>query len=189
MPKTIYVTRKIPDIGLSMLREKDFELEVSPEDRPLTKQELLNSLKKKPYDGVLCLLTDTIDGEVFDAASNAKIFANYAVGFNNIALEEAKKRGLTITNTPGALTDAVAEHTIALMFAIVKRIVESDTYLRQGKYEGWGPELFLGEELLGKTLGLLGAGRIGGAVGAIASQGLGGPVIYYDVKRRGARCL
>ena len=183
MPKTIYVTRKIPDIGLSMLREKDFELEVSPEDRPLTKQELLNALKKKPYDGVLCLLTDTIDGEVFDAASNAKIFANYAVGFNNIALEEAKKRGLTITNTPGALTDAVAEHTIALMFAIVKRIVESDTYLREGKYEGWGPELFLGEELLGKTLGLLGAGRIGGRVGAIASKGLGMQVIYYDVKR------
>jgi lactate dehydrogenase-like 2-hydroxyacid dehydrogenase len=183
MSKTIFITRKIPDIGLSMLRGKGFELDISPEDRPLQKQELIAALKKKAYDGVLCLLTDTIDKEVFDAAPNAKIFANYAVGFNNIDVAEAKKRGITITNTPGALTEAVAEHTVALMFAVVKRIVESDAYVRQGKYLGWGPELFLGEELHGKTFGLLGAGRIGGRVGAMVSKGLGMQVIYYDVKQ------
>ena len=104
----IYITRKIPDVGLTMLREKGFELDISPKDRPLTKHEMVKALKKKPYDGVLCLLTDTIDGEVFDAAPSAKIFANYAVGFNNITIDEAKKRGITITNTPGALTEAVA---------------------------------------------------------------------------------
>lgn len=179
----IYVTRKIPEVGLSMLRQKGFELDISPKDRPLTKRELVKTLKKNPYDGVLCLLTDTIDGEVFDAAPSAKIFANYAVGFNNIDVAEAKKRGITITNTPGALTEAVAEHTIALMFAIVKRIVEGDTYLRKGKFKGWGPELFLGEELQGKTLGILGAGRIGGRVGEIASKGLQMRVIYYDIKK------
>ena len=179
----IYVTRKIPDIGLAFLREKGFELDISPKDRPLSKRELVKALKKKPYDGVLSLLTDTIDGEVFDAVPSAKIFANYAVGFNNVNIDEAKKQGITITNTPGALTEAVAEHTIALMFAIVKRVVESDTYLRKGKYKGWGPELFLGEELTGKKLGILGAGRIGGRVAEIASKGLGMLVLYYDVKR------
>lgn len=180
---TIYVTRKIPDVGLSMLKSKGFELDISTKDRPLSKRELLKALKKKPYDGVLSLLTDTIDGEVFDAVPTAKIFANYAVGFNNVNIDEAKKRGITITNTPGALTEAVAEHTIALMFAVVKRVVESDTYLRKGKYKGWGPELFLGEELTGKKLGILGAGRIGGRVAEIASKGLGMLVLYYDLKR------
>lgn len=179
----IYITRKIPDVGISMLREKGFELDISPKDRPLTRRELLKALRRKPYDGVLCLLTDTIDGEVFDAVPSAKIFANYAVGFNNINVEEARKRGVTITNTPGALTDAVAEHTIALMFSLVKRVVEGDTFLRKGKYKGWGPELFLGEELKGKTLGILGAGRIGGRVAEIAGKGLGMKVVYYDIKQ------
>ena len=182
MPK-IYVTRKIPDIGLSILREKGFELDISPKDRPLTKRELIKALKKKPYDGVLCLLTDMIDGEVFDAAPRAKVFANYAGGYNNIDVAEAKKRGITITNTPGALTEAVAEHTIALMLSLARRIPESDQYVRRGKFKGWGPELFLGEELSRKTLGILGAGRIGSRVGEIASKGLGMKIIYYDIKQ------
>ncbi len=181
--KKIYITRKISDVGLSLLKNKGFELDISIKDRPLSKRELVKALKKKPYDGVLSLLTDTIDGEVFDAVPSAKIFANYAVGFNNVNLDEAKKRGITITNTPGALTEAVAEHTIALMFAVVKRVVEGDTYLRKGKYKGWGPELFLGEELQGKVLGILGAGRIGGRVAEIAGKGLGMSVIYYDIKK------
>ncbi len=180
---TIYITRRIPDVGISSLREKGFALDISSKDRPLSKRELVKALRKKPYDGVLCLLTDTIDGEVFDAVPSAKIFANYAVGTNNINLEEAKKRRITITNTPGALTEAVAEHTLALMFAVVKRVVEGDTFLRKGKYKGWGPELFLGEELQGKTLGILGAGRIGGRVAEVASKGLGMSVIYYDIKK------
>lgn len=182
MPK-IYATRKIPDVGLSMLQKKGFELDISPKDRPLTKRELIKALRKKPYDGVLCLLTDTIDAEVFDAVPTAKIFANYAVGFNNIDVVEAKKRGIAITNTPGALTEAVAEHTIALLFALVRRIPESDQFVRKGKFKGWGPELFLGEELAGKTLGILGAGRIGGRVAEIASKGLGMRIMYYDIRQ------
>lgn len=180
---TIYITRNIPELGLSMLREKGFELDISPKDRPLTKRELIKALKKKPYDGVLCLLTDMIDADIFDAVPGAKIFANYAVGFNNIDIVEAKKRGVTITNTPGALTEAVAEHTVALILALVRRIPESDVFLRRGKYKGWGPELFLGEELSGKKLGILGAGRIGGRVAEIAGKGLGMKVLYYDIKQ------
>ncbi|HEY4508473.1 MAG TPA: D-glycerate dehydrogenase [Candidatus Paceibacterota bacterium] len=179
----IYITRNIPDVGLSMLRQRGFELDISPKDRPLTKRELIKALKKKPYDGVLCLLTDTIDGEVFDAAPSAKIFANFAVGFNNIDIDAAKKRGVTVTNTPGAMTEAVAEHTVALMLSLVRRIPESDVFLREGRYTGWVPALFLGEELRGKTFGILGAGRIGGRVGEIASKGFSMKIIYYDIKQ------
>ena len=183
MPKLVYITRKIPELGLRLLQEKGIEIDVSPKDRPLTKRELIRALQKKSYDGVLSLLTDTIDTDIFDAAPSIKIVANYAVGFNNIDVAEAKKRGITVTNTPGALTEAVAEHTIALMLSLVRRVVESDVYLRTGKFKGWGPELFLGDELMGRTLGILGAGRIGGRVSDIAKKGLGMSVIYYDVKR------
>lgn len=181
--KTIYITRKIPEAGLSLLRQRGFSLDISDKDRPLTMRELIGALQEKPYDGVLCLLTDSIGASVFDAVPSARIFANYAVGFNNIDVEEAKKRGVTITNTPGALTEAVAEHAVALMFSLIRRIPESDLFLRKGRYKGWGPELFLGEELQGKTLGILGAGRIGGRVAEIAGKGLGMSVIYYDIKR------
>ena len=153
----VFVTRKIPGNGLTMLRKAGFEVDVSPKDRPLTKQELIKALRRKPYDAILSLLTDTIDGGVFDVAPHVKVVANYAVGFNNIDVAEAKKRGITVTNTPGALTEAVAEHTIALMLSLVRRVVESDAYLRKGKFKGWGPELFLGDELMGRTLGILGA--------------------------------
>jgi len=181
--RKVYVTHKIPEAGLSILRKEGCELDIGSERPSFSKEELIVALRKKPYDAVICLLTDVIDAEVFDAAPRAKIFANYAVGFNNIDVEEAKKRGITITNTPGALTEAVAEHTVALMLAISRRVVESDRFMRDGSFTGWGPELFLGEELQGKTLGILGAGRIGGRVAEIVSRGFGMKVIYYDVKQ------
>src|SRR3954465_14122789 len=112
--KNVFVTRKIPDVGLKMLMDKGFSVDVSPKDRPLTKKEIINYLQKKPYDAVLSLLTDPIDGEVMDAAPTVKIFANYAIGFNNINLEDAKKRNVYVTNTPGGGADRVAEHTWAL---------------------------------------------------------------------------
>ncbi|HEY9585630.1 MAG TPA: D-glycerate dehydrogenase [Candidatus Paceibacterota bacterium] len=183
---TIYVTRKIPDIGLSMLREKGLTLDVSAKDGPLTKGELFGALKKKSYDGVLCLLTDVIDGETFDAVPTAKIFANYAVGFNNVDIDEAQKRGITITNTPGALTDTVAEHAMALMLAVTRRIVEGDRLTRSGAWDGWGPMQLLGMDLAGRTLGVLGAGRIGSRLAHFCQKGFEMNVIYYDVKRNEA---
>ena len=183
MSKLIYVTRRIPEIGLKMLEEKGFTLDVSEKDGVLTKEELLGALKAKPYDGVLCLLTDTINGETFDAVPSAKIFANYAVGFNNIDVPEAKKRGITVTNTPGALTNTVAEHAMALILAATTRTVEGDRLTRAGKYEGWGPMMLLGMDLAGKTLGVLGAGRIGSRLAHHAHDGFDMDVIYYDVKR------
>lgn len=180
---TIYVTRKIPELGLAMLRDKGFTLDVSEKDGVLTKEELLSALRAKPYEGVLSLLTDTINGEVFDAVPTAKIFANYAVGFNNIDVPEAKKRGITITNTPGALTNTVAEHAMALILACTTRTVEGDRLTRAGKYEGWGPMMLLGMDLAGKTLGVLGAGRIGSRLAHHAKHGFDMDVIYYDVKQ------
>lgn len=178
---SIYVTRRIPQVGLAMLTDAGHELTVSDKDGVLTREELLAALKAKPYDAVLCLLTDTIDGEVFDTVPTAKIFANYAVGFNNIDVEAAKSRGVVITNTPGALTDTVAEHTIALMLAITSRIAEGDRMVRAGHFHGWGPMMLLGLDLKGATLGLLGAGRIGARVAHIAHHGLGMRVVYNDV--------
>src|SRR3989344_206735 len=183
MPKKIYATRRIPDSGLSMLHQKGYELDINPKNRALSQRELLKALSKKPYDAVVCLLEDSIDKLVFDDAPSVKMYANYAVGFNNIDIEEAKRRGIAVSNTPGVLTEAVAEHTIALMLAIIRRIVESDTYLRKGKYKGWAPELLLGGELLGKTIGILGAGRIGSRVLHMATRGFDMKAIYYDVAR------
>jgi glyoxylate reductase len=156
---------------------------VSTKDGVLTRDELLTALRAKPYDAVVSLLTDQIDGEVFDAVPTAKIFANYAVGFNNINLKDAADRGVTITNTPGALTDTVAEFAITLMLAIAKRLGESERFLRAGKYEGWGPELLLGTDLKGKTLGIVGAGRIGYEVARRAHNGFDMNIVYYDVKQ------
>jgi len=179
----IYVTRRIPEKGLQMLKDAGHELTISEKDGVLTKDELLTALKAKPYDAVLCLLTDTINAETFEAVPTAKIFANYAVGFNNIDVEAAKAHSVVITNTPGALTDTVAEHTIALMLAITSRIAEGDRVVRAGKFDGWGPMMLLGTDLRGKTLGLLGAGRIGGRVAEIAGRGLGMEVVYNDIKQ------
>ncbi|KKU57885.1 MAG: hypothetical protein UX81_C0028G0010 [Parcubacteria group bacterium GW2011_GWA2_47_12] len=178
----IFVTRRIPENGLAMLREKGFTLVLSEKPRPLSKRELIKELKKNPYDAVLCLLTDTIDKDVFDAAPSAKIFANFAVGFNNIALEEAKKRGIIITNTPGASTESVSEFTLALILNVARRVNEGDRFMRAGKFKGWGPPMF-GRDIKGMTLGIVGSGRIGAEVAKKALRGFEMRVIYYDVIR------
>ena len=153
----IYITQRIPEIGIKMLQDKGYEVDINPENKILTKDEFLAALKAKPYDAVLCLLTNTINAEVFDSCPTAKIFANYAVGYNNIDVAEANKRGIIITNTPGALTDSVAEHAVALAISVALRIVEADKYLRAGNYKGWEPLGFLGLDMKGKTIGILGA--------------------------------
>lgn len=182
----IFVTRRIPLAGITMLKEKGYGVVMSEKDGVLTKEELKSALLVEPYDAVLCLLTDTIDAEVFAAAPQARVFANYAVGYNNIDLHAAKEKNIIITNTPGVLTETVAEYTLAMIMALTKRIVEADGYVRAGKFKGWEPESFLGIDLRGKTLGILGAGRIGSQVAERAYRGLGMDIIYYDVKANSA---
>ncbi len=155
----VYITREIPEAAIESLKEH-FDVTVNPQDRVLAKQELLAAVKG--MDAVLCLLTDTIDSEVLDAAgSQCRIFANYAVGYNNIDVAEATKRGIIITNTPDVLNDATADLAWALLFAVSRRVVEADGFARAGKFKGWGPMLLLGRDITGKKLGIIGAGRIG----------------------------
>ena len=183
---SIFITRKIPDAGPALLRGKGYEVTVSEKDGVLTRAELLEALRAKEYDAVLCLLTDKIDAEVYDAAPKAKIFANYAVGVDNIDIVEAKKRGVMITNTPDVLTNTVAEHAFALMLSAAHRIAEGDAFTRAGRYTGWAPELLLGTDMSGKTLGVLGLGRIGSRVAEHGAKGFGMKVLYYDIKRNEA---
>jgi len=166
-----------------MLKERGYEVDVNLKDSVLSQKQIIKSLKKKTYDAVLVLLTDRVDSAIFNAAPSVKIYANCAAGYDNIDIIEAKKRGITVTNAPAPLaTEAVAEHVIALMFALATRIVEADKFVRRGKYKKWLPMNFMGINLAGKTLGLIGAGRIGERVARLAS-GLGLKVIYYDVIR------
>ncbi|MBU2036891.1 D-glycerate dehydrogenase [Patescibacteria group bacterium] len=181
MPK-VFVTRQIPEAGIKILREKGFEVEVSEVDGVLPREVLLQ--KVKGADAILSLLTDKMDAELMDAAGpQLKVIANYAVGYDNINLADAASRKIIITNTPDVLTESVAELAIALIFAISRRVVEADQFMRDGKYHGWGPMMFLGNDLVGKTLGLVGLGRIGGAVAKRMAEGFGTKILYYDAKR------
>lgn len=184
MAKKVFVTRLIPDRGLNMLKAKGYELTVNPDDRVLSKEEIIAGIKDKSYDAVLCLLTDKIDDAVFEAAGKSvKIFANYAVGFDNVDLKAAASRGLMVTNTPNVLNETVAEHTFALILAIAHRIAEADKFMRDGKYKGWGPMLLLGADISEKTLGVVGLGRIGSLVVKHAVRGFDMKAMYYDPKR------
>lgn len=178
----IYVTRNIPDAGLNMLKAKGYEVVVNPDDKVHSKEELIAALKKEKPDAVLSLLTDKIDGDVLDAAPQLKIISNYAVGFDNIDLEAAKRRNILVSNTPSDwVSDSVAEHTFALMLALAHRLVEADAFARSGRYKGWDPFLMTGTLLKGKTLGVIGLGRIGADV-VKHSHGIGMKVAYYDTK-------
>jgi glyoxylate reductase len=180
MPK-IFITRQIPEKGINLLKDKDWEVAVGPEGK-ISKEELLEGVKG--VEAILSVLTEKIDGQVMEAAGQQlKIVANYAVGYNNIDVGEAKKREIIVTNTPGVLTEAVAEHTIALLFAIAERIVEADRYTRAGKFKAWGPKLLLGADIRGRTLGIVGLGRIGSAVAQRMQDGFEVKIIYFDVKR------
>ncbi|MEK7192959.1 MAG: D-glycerate dehydrogenase [Patescibacteria group bacterium] len=179
----IFVTRLIPESGLSLLRKEGHEVDVSEKDGVLTKSELIEHLSMKPYDAILSLLTDKIDSDIFNAVFSAKIFANYAVGVDNVDLKTAKERGISVTNTPGVLTNTVAEHAFALVLACAHRIAEADAFTRAGKYTGWAPKLLLGTDISGKTLGVLGLGRIGSRVAHHGVKGFGMNVVYFDPKR------
>lgn len=180
----VFITRNIPNRGINILKEKGYGVVINPKDRVLTKEELVAALKEGQYDAVLCLLTDKIDADVFDAAGKqCKIFANYAVGFDNIDLKVAAERGIVITNTPGVLTDSVAEHTFALMLAIAHRVAEADRFVRAGKFKEWAPMLLLGTDVSKKVLGIVGLGRIGSRVAYHARKGFEMRVLYHDVKR------
>jgi lactate dehydrogenase-like 2-hydroxyacid dehydrogenase len=176
----VYVTRMIPQETIDALRQYH-DVEVNPHDRALTREELLQQVRGR--DAVITLLTDTIDGEVLDAAGpQCKIFANYAVGFNNFDVKAATQRGVIMTNTPGVLDDATATHAWALLLATARRISESERYVRAGQWHGWAPMAFIGQDVDNKTLGIAGLGRIGSKFARKAAA-FDMKVIYTNVER------
>ena len=175
----VFVTRKIPEPGIEILR-KEFEIEVNPYDRVLPKEEIIKGLKGK--DGLLCLLTDSIDADVINSEPKLKMISSYAVGYNNINIKDATKRRIPVSNTPGVLTDATSDMAWALLFSVARRIVEADKFTRAGKFKGWGPMLMHGQDVTNRTLGVVGAGRIGTAF-ALKSKGFNMNVLYVDEKK------
>lgn len=180
MKPKVYVTREIPERGMKMILER-FNVEVWPEYGPPPKQVIIN--KVRDVDALVTLLSDKIDAEVFDAAPKLKIVAQMAAGYDNIDVLEATKRGVYVTNTPGVLTETTADFAWALLMAVARRVVEADKYVREGKWKvSWHPTMFLGRDIHGATLGIIGAGRIGSAV-ARRAKGFNMKVLYYDTVR------
>lgn len=184
MPRPrVFVTRSIPTPGLTLLKEAGYRVDVYKEDRAIPQNELLQGVKNA--DAILSLLTDRIDEAVLAAAGpSLRIIANYAVGFDNIDLHAAETRRVAVTNTPvPEMSEAVADHTLALLLGLAHRIVEADRYTRDKKYQGWSPELLVGTDLVGKTIGIIGLGRIGTAVAKRATQGFGMRCLYSSPHR------
>ena len=183
--KRVFVTRQIPDEGLKMLRAKRYKVDVYEKDHPIPRKELIRRLKKTKYDAILSILTEKIDAAVLNAAGpQLKIVANYAVGFNNIDIDAAEARKVVVTNTPDpAVNESVAEHVMALMFALAHRIVESDDFARANKYKAWSPTAFMGTDLHSKTLGIVGLGNIGTEVAHRMHDGFNMKILYNNLSR------
>jgi glyoxylate reductase len=178
--KKVYVARTLHSEAIEKLKEK-FIVVVNPNDRELTRQELIEIVPK--YNGILTMLSNKIDREIIDLAKQVEIFADYSVGYNNFDTEYAKEKGIIMTNTPGVLTDATADLAFALFLGATRRIVEADAYVRAGRFKEWKPKLLLGKEIKGKTLGIIGFGRIGQAF-AERAKGFGLNIIYSNRSRK-----
>ncbi len=182
MPKLrIYVTRQLPERGLKKIKQY-FDTEVWPDYAPPPKKTIID--KAKNVDALVTLLSDKIDAEVFNAAPKLKIVSQLAVGFDNIDLQEATRRGIYVTNTPEVLTDTTADFSWTLLMAVARRIVEADKYVRSGQWKvAWHPDMMTGRDVHGATIGIVGAGRIGYAM-AKRATGFDMKILFYDVVPR-----
>lgn len=176
----IFVTRRIPEKGLEIV-QREADIEVWQDTLPPPYDTLFQ--KVHGIDGLLCLLTDRIDGNLMDAmAPRARVISQMAVGFDNIDIAAATRRGIPVGNTPGVLTDTTADFAWALLMAAARRVVEGDKFTRKGEWKTWGPIDFLGPDVTGATLGIIGFGRIGQGL-AKRAQGFDMRILYHDRKR------
>ena len=175
----VVVTRNIPEPSLRILKPY-FQIDYFNKSTPIARKDFLKRVRNAK--GVLCLLTEKINAEFFDAAPQTKIVATFSVGMDHIDVPEATRRGVLVTHTPGVLTETCADFTFALLLSVARRIVEGDRVMRAGKYKGWDPLMMLGTDVYGKTLGIVGFGRIGQAV-ARRAKGFGMQVLYSDPQR------
>jgi len=176
MNEKVLITRQIPVEAIRLLEEK-YDLHVHAEPRPMSSEELTAGLQGA--SALLCMLHDRVNGALLDRAPGLKVVANMAVGVDNIDLEACTGRGVMVTNTPGVLTEATADFTFALLLAVARRVVEADRFVREGRFIHWDPLLLLGGDLHGKTIGIVGLGRIGRAV-ARRAQGFGMRLLYHN---------
>jgi len=175
----VLVTGRLPDEVVALI-EKDHHVEINSQGRPMDRESLLSRVGDK--EGLVCMITDRIDTELLNCAPHLKIIANYGVGFNHIDINAATERGIPVTNTPGVLTDSTADLAFALILASGRRLVEGDRKTRAGEFRFWAPLHFLGQDITGKTLGIIGLGRIGQAV-AKRAAGFDMKVLYYNRQR------
>src|SRR3954469_20699116 len=171
----VFVTRRLPGDGLQRLAA-EHQVEVWQGRLQPSRAKLLE--RAHDAEGLLCLLTDKVDREVIEACENLKVISNYAVGVDNIDVDAATERGIPVGYTPDVLTEATADATFGLMLAAARRVVEGDYVVRAGRWLTWEPTLLLGHDVHGKTLGLIGLGRIGKAV-ARRAEGFGMEVIHH----------
>jgi len=183
--KRVVVTKELPgDRWLNILAEADARVEYGTETRILRVSEIKAAIGHR-CDGAIGQLTEDWGDGLFAALRKAggTAYSNYAVGYDNVDVEAATKRGIPVGNTPGVLTETTAEMAVALTFAAARRIPEADVFMRDGTYQGWLPSLFLGELLTRKTVGVIGAGRIGAAYAKMMVEGLKMDFIYFDIRR------
>ena len=176
----VLITRSIPSTGVDMISSAGHEVFVASKDKPLSKKKLIEILASENFDAVVTLLDDKVDADVLNTSNSVKLFANYAVGYNNIDVKLAEEMGIYVTNTPDVLTTSVAEYTVSMILALSKRISESDRFTRAGKFKGWAPDLLLGSQLEGRSIGILGAGRIGTRVAEILVKAFKMRCFYHD---------
>lgn len=176
---SLLITRRIPQEALALL-EPHFNITHYNKPTAIPRKLLLKSIMDK--DGLLCLLTDKVNPELLARAPRLKAVSTYSVGFDHIDIKACTERGVAVTNTPGVLTETTADFTWTLLLAAARRVVEGDKMMRAGKYKGWDPLMLLGTDVYGKTLGIVGFGRIGQAV-ARRARGFGMKIVYYDTQR------
>lgn len=175
----VLITSRLPEEIVSLI-QREHEIEINELDKPMNRSDLLQRIRDK--EGLLSSISDRIDEELLSNAPRLKVIANYGVGFDHIDLNAATARGIPVSNTPGVLTDATAELTFALILAVARRVVEGDQRTRQGQFRFWAPLLFLGRQVTGKTLGIIGFGEIGKAVSRRA-VGFDMRVLYHSRAR------
>ena len=180
MPPKVFVTRVIPEVGLKKIQEH-CEMDLWTDPLPPPRGELLRRVED--CQGLLSLLTDAVDAELMDRAPKLVVVSNVAVGFNNIDVAAATQRGIAVGNTPGVLTDATADMAVTLLLAAARRLVEGHHYTLSGKWKTWEPLGHIGQDLVGRTLGIVGMGRIGFATARRLHRGWDMQVLYYDIHR------
>lgn len=179
MKKKIFITRKIPDVAKKILEKENFIVDCPSHEKAISKEELQTAIRE--YDGILATLYDKITAEMMEEAESLSVISNYAIGLDNIDVAFANSKGIKVYNTPDIVTHSTADLAWAIFLALIRKILPANQYVRKGKWQAWDPSIFWGEELLGKTLGIIGFGRIGKEV-ARRAFGFGVKVVFYHYR-------